>query len=104
MAEVRVTKHGRLRTKDRTGLRKKIAERNAEKAFQFGLTHGETTGNLNKYLTSLYFKNKAANNLRVYHRFVYVFHDKLLITVLPLPRDLCKVADKLEKRKEGGLL
>lgn len=99
--EVKVTKHGRLRTKDRTGLSKGLAEKNAVKAYALGLRHGETRGNLNRYLTSLYFKNKSANNLRVYHRYVYIFHDETLITILPLPRDLCKVADKLEKRKEG---
>lgn len=102
MAEVRVTKHGRSRTKDRTGLRKRIAGKNAEKAFQFGLKHGETVGNLHKYITSLYFRNRSANNIRVYHRHVYIFCDDVLVTILPLPRDLVRAADKLERRKEGG--
>lgn len=102
MNEVRVTKHGRSRVKDRVGLRKGLAEKEAERAFLHGLKHGETKGNLFKNITSLYFKNRTANNIRVFHGKVYVFRDNVLIAVLNLPGNLIRLADKLEKEKKGG--
>lgn len=100
LSSVRVTRHGRSRTKDRTGLSKGLAEKNAERAFRYGLKHGETKGRLFKYVTSLYFKNRTANNIRVFHGKVYIFSNDVLITVLNLPGNLVGLADKLEKRKE----
>ena len=96
-----VTRHATKRTKDRVGLSKKIAGKNAEKAFNYGLKHSETKGNLNKYITKLYFsKNNNANNIRVYHEYVYIFNDETLITILELPNNLKALAIKLQKEKE----
>ena len=96
-----VTRHATKRTKDRVGLSKKIAGKNAEKAFNYGLKHSETKGNLNKYITKLYFsKNNNANNIRVYHEYIYIFNDETLITILELPNNLKALAIKLQKEKE----
>lgn len=96
-----VTRHATKRTKDRVGISKKIADKNASKAFQYGLKHSETKGNLNKYITKLYFSaNNRANNIRVYHEHVYIFAGTTLITILELPNNLKSLANKLQKEKD----
>lgn len=100
--EVVTTYHAQQRTKDRLGLSKNLADKKAKQALEFGVKHSDTTGSLNKYFTSLYFKNKAANNIRVYHQKVYIFEENILITILNLPHNLCAVADKVQKRINGG--
>lgn len=99
MAEVVVTDHGRKRVKNRLGLSKKIAEKNAEKALQFGITHSETGGKLHRHLDGIYLLNYKPNNMRVYNHSIYLFRGNTLITVLPLPNRFCTYADKLQKRK-----
>jgi len=61
-----VTKHAGKRMKERCGLNKKSVDRIAEKAFEEGIPHNKTKGRLNKWISSLYFKNKKANNIRIY--------------------------------------
>ncbi len=102
MADVRMTNHGIKRTKERVGLSKKIADKNAEKALEFGITHAETKGNLKRFLDKLYLSTGKANNMRVYHHHVYCFQNKTLITVINLPASLCKLADQIQKEKENG--
>jgi len=101
---VKVTRHAEQRERKRCGVPKKATKRLAQIAFENGLKHSETTGNLHKYLTSLYFKNKKANNLRVYGDKVYVFSDEVLVTVLNLPRGCMEIAKKCfeRKRRESG--
>lgn len=100
---MKVTDHGRSRIIERVGGKKNGAEKIAEKAFLNGLTHSETSGRLNKYLTKLYFSNKGNNgNMRVYNRKVYIFKDETLITVLPLPHNLCDMADSQQKKKSAN--
>ena len=77
--------------------------RNAQKAFDFGVRHAETNGRLNKYLTAIYFTNKTINNLRIYHRHVYLFAGDVLVTVLNLPNSLWSQAESCEKRKNMSL-
>lgn len=77
--------------------------RNAQKAFDFGVKHSETRGHLNGYLASIRFKNKTINNLRIYHRHVYLFAGDVLVTVLNLPNNLWPQADACEKRKRASL-
>lgn len=101
MAEVVVTNHGRQRVKDRLGLSKKIAEKNAEKALQFGVTHAETGGKLHRHLDGIFLLNYAPNNMRVYNHSIYLFHGRTLITILPLPNRFHTYADKLQKKKAG---
>ena len=98
-----VSKHARKRTKQRAGLGKRAAVRNAQKAFDFGVKHSGTRGHLNGYLTSIRFKNKTINNIRVYHRHVYLFAGDVLVTVLNLPNSLWSQAESCEKRKNMSL-
>lgn len=95
-----VTNHAIQRTKERVGISKRISEKNADKALQLGITHSETSGSLNRYITSLYWKNPAANNIRIYCGNVYIFSFETLITVFSLPQKYRKTADKLWKEKK----
>lgn len=99
---VEVTKHATNRTKERIGLPKGSAEKNAQRALDLGVTHAETKGSLHRYLDGLYLRNPRGNNVRIYHRYVYIFKDSRLITVLPLPRKYNEVADRLQKERENS--
>lgn len=103
MNNVTVSKHATKRTKDRVGISKKLAEKNAEKALQFGITHAETKAGLKRYLDRLYFQECTATNMRVYHRYVYIFNSRnILITILPLPNKFYRLADQLQREKIEG--
>ena len=101
MPEVELTEHSVRRTKDRVGLSKKIADKNAQKALEFGIKHSEFKGGLRRYLDKLYLSNGNANNVRVYHRYVYLFRNNCLITIMNLPRKFCDIADQIQKQKDG---
>lgn len=97
--EVKITKHGVKRTKERVGLSKKIADKNAQKALDLGVKHSETKGSLKKFMDALYLKYKNSNNTRIYNRKVYLFHGRVLITIINLPNKFSAAADKIQKRK-----
>ena len=101
MSDVTVTKHSVKRTKDRVGLSKKLAEKNAQRALECGLTHAETKSGLRRYIDKLYLTEHNGNNIRIFHRYVYIFHGTTLITILPLPTKFYSLADKLQRDKEG---
>jgi hypothetical protein len=100
---VKVSGHGNTRVRDRCGIPKKSVERLAEKAYLYGISHNETTGSLNKYITAQYFKKQTANNIRVYNNNVFIFSGSTLITVLNLPRRFLKIANKIMKRKQENI-
>lgn len=53
-------------------------------------------------MTSLYFNNKTANNIRLYNDKAWIFAGKNLITVLQIPASLKKsVKDVLNRRKNS---
>lgn len=92
-----ISNHAEKRMKERCGFNKKTSERMASKVFQEGITHSQTKGRLNKWVTSLYFKNKSANNIRLYGDKAYIFCDKVLVTVIQIPVDLMKNLQKMIK-------
>ena len=102
MDRVCTTKHSVDRTKDRVGLSKKLSEKNAQKAYELGIRHRDTRAGLRRYLDKLYLANGNANNMRVYHRFIYLFRGAKLITILPLPHKFNYLADKLQREKGGN--
>lgn len=65
----------------------------------YGITHSEAKGGLCRYLDKLYLSNGNANNVRVYHRYVYLFRGNTLLTIIPLPNKFYALADKLQKQK-----
>jgi len=102
MDDVILTNHSVKRTKERVGLSKKLADKNAKKALEFGLTHSDAKAGLRRYLDKLYLSNGTSNNVRIYHRFIYMFRDNTLITVLPLPRKFYDLADKIQRQKDSA--
>lgn len=101
MRDVVMTKHSIKRTKDRVGLSKKIADKNAQKALEHGITHADAKSGLKRFLDKLYLSNGNANNVRVYHHYIYLFRDNRLITIISLPHKLHSVADQIQKQKDG---
>ena len=95
-----VTKHAKQRMKQRCGLKEKSSDRIAKIAYKKGLRHSDLTGNLKKWVDSLYFRNHSANQIRLYSDKAYIFAGEKLITVLQIPHNLVKEADKLRRTKE----
>lgn len=86
--KIEVSRHAYERLHERCGLSRKAATRIAEKAFYIGMKHSDTKGQINRWITSLYFNNKNANNIRLYGNFAYIFCNKILVTVLEIPNNL----------------
>ena len=74
--KIEVSRHAYERLHERCGLSRKAATRMAEKAFYIGMKHSDTKGQINRWITSLYFNNKNANNIRLYGNFAYIFCNK----------------------------
>ena len=83
-----ISNHARKRMKERCGFNKNAGERMARKAFKEGITHAQTKGNLNKWVTSLFFKTKKADNIRLYGDHAYIFCGEVLVTVIAIPASL----------------
>lgn len=92
-----ITQHAKQRMKERCGFNKKTAERMAKKAFYEGITHAQTKGKLNKWITSLYFKNEKANNIRLHGENAYLFCGETLVTVIPVPANLKHLIERRPK-------
>lgn len=86
--KIEVSRHAYERLHERCGLSRKAATRMAEKAFYTGMKHSDTRGQINRWITSLCFNNKNANNIRLYGNFAYIFCNKILVTVLEIPNNL----------------
>ncbi len=93
-----ISNHAKQRMKERCGFNKKTQERMSEKALKCGITHAQTKGRLNKWITSLFFKNTNANNIRIYGDNAYIFCRETLVTVIPVPANIKKDMDKMIRR------
>lgn len=99
MSCVYVTNHAKDRTRQRVGLPKRAGEKNAERAFNEGIRHSETSGSLRRFIDGLYLKKGKANNIRIYCGNVYLFANQDLITVISLPPKYRKTADDIWKKR-----
>ena len=95
-----LSRHAKDRIKERCGVGQSGQDRLAEKALVNGILHNDTTGRLNKWMTTLYFRNTSANNIRLYGDKAYIFSDTKLITVLQIPNNLLPMVRKISKRKD----
>jgi len=93
-----ISNHARQRMKERCGFKRKSQERMAQKAFNRGITHKQTKGRLHKWVTSLFFKNCNADNIRLYGDNAYIFCGETLVTVIPIPANLKKDIEKMIDR------
>ena len=98
MSCVVVTNHAKDRTRERVGLPKRVVEKNAVKAFDEGLKHGDLSGSLKRFVDGLYLQYGRANNIRIYCGNVYLFCGNVLVTVMPLPGKYRKTAVELMKK------
>ncbi len=94
-----ISNHARQRMKERCGFNRKTQDRMARKAFDEGVTHKQTKGRLNKWVTSLFFKNYNANNIRLFGDYAYIFAGETLVTVIPVPANLKKDFENMTERK-----
>lgn len=94
-----ISEHARMRMQERCGFDRRTGDQMAKNAFERGITHGQTQGRLNKWITRLYFKKKKANNIRIYGNNAYIFCGEILVTVIPVPADVKKNMDRMI---EGG--
>jgi hypothetical protein len=94
-----MSNHATDRMSERCGLNKKSAERLSKLALENGISHNDTVGSLNRYLTKLFFYNKTANNIRIHGEYVYIFCDDILITVIPLDNKYKKVVRNINTKK-----
>lgn len=95
-----LTEHSKDRLKERCGLNKSSLERIANKAYDEGVSHNETSGRLNKWITSLYFQNETANNVKLYGDKAYLFHGNTLITMIQIPNHLLCLVSKAKKKRK----
>ena len=99
MGEAKITRHGAKRMRQRLGVPLSAVKRCADKALQEGVCHSDATGHLAGYISMLYNSyGGAANNIRVYNGFVYIFNNCVLITILTLPGEHRKQAQYQQKR------
>ena len=96
----KVTLHAGKRIRERMGVKKKSIQTISDRAYLKGLNHNETAGHLKRYIDKLYFRSKTANNIKVFAEKIYLFNEKTLITVVPLPTSLKRIANKLAQSKK----
>lgn len=87
---VYVTEHAFEKGKERLSLNKKSLEKLANLAFDKGLKHADMKAYLKKYIDKMYFRNKKANNVRVYGEVLFIFVEDRLVTLYQLPNNLKK--------------
>lgn len=92
-----ITDHAYQRAKERLSLNAKTFYKLALKALDNGITHSQTKGKLNRYITSLFFKSYSGNNVRIYGDNIYIFDKKKLITVYRLPGEFLPIVRKILK-------
>lgn len=103
--DIVLTKHAYDRMRERFRYNRKAAERIATKAYENGILHGETTGQLYKYISGkAYAYLKKGTKILIYGEIVYIFieqpeHAKL-ITSFHLPKSLKNAALGLQERKK----
>lgn len=88
VVKVRITDHAYDRAKERLSWKPGVLDKMTEKAYLEGIKHKDTKGQLNKYITKIWFKHKNANNIRIYGENIYLFCDNILVTVYQLPGNL----------------
>lgn len=97
-----VSIHAEKRAKERLGLPKKAVERNVKKALRYGILYTEFRGQFRRYLNNIAHKQTCDTEIRVMARYVYLFRDGILVTVIPVPCEFRKIADKIKGGNENA--
>lgn len=95
------TAHAKRRARKRLGVPKTNVQSIAERAYCYGVRYEQTKSSLHRYFEGIARQGHlSVNDIRVYHRSVYIFDCTTLITVFPLPRKYHGVADNLERKSQ----
>lgn len=102
---VGVTAHAKKRLKERCGVTKNSALKMAERAYNKGIAFENASTELKKYISSVYLcHGKTCNNIRIYGNMVYIFDNRTLITVYPIPgcikNKMDDIADSIDMAAE----
>lgn len=73
---------------ERLGLPRKATLAEAERAAAKGLHISETRGSLRKYLDHMHFIYRSGADYRVTPSGIYVINEGVVVTVLPIPKNL----------------
>ena len=93
---VSVTSHAKRRLKERCGVSKNSAMDMAERAFNKGISFENASTDLQKYISSVYIRHeKIGDNIRIYGNMVYIFDNRTLITVYPIPGNLLNEMERI---------
>ena len=93
---VAITAHAKRRLKERCGVTKNSAMDMAERAFNKGISFENASADLKKYISSVYIRHeKIGDNVRIYGNMVYVFDNRTLITVYPIPGNLLNEMERI---------
>lgn len=95
-----VTDHAYNMAKERLSMNGSSFHKLSEKAFYNGVKHGETIGNLRKYIDGLFLRHKTAGNIRIYGENIFFFAGNFLLTVYQVPLNLRKATNKIQKEKK----
>ena len=79
---MRVTRHGKKRMKQRIGVSKGFADEFIQRAWEEGLSHSQVKGELKAWMDKEYLLQKQANNCRFYAGKLFIFCNKILVTIL----------------------
>lgn len=85
MNEITITKHAYSRAKERLNWKKVVLDKMSKRAYDSGVTHSQTGGALNRYITKLWAEYKTANNIRIYGEHIFLFCGHKLITLYRVP-------------------
>lgn len=92
-----ITSHARVRLRERCGMKANDAQRLVNRAFRNGLKQTELDGRLRRYADALYLNYHNGNQIRLYGKHAFIFHNGSLITVLDIPERI--VGDRFLKRE-----
>lgn len=103
-----ITDHAFDRLKERSGLNKKAAVKLAEKAYNKGIKHSDTSGTLYRYVSSVAGDSHKGATIRLYGDKVFIFNRNnknenkerviKLITVMQMPNNIVKKANALRTK------
>lgn len=96
-----ITKHAYSRAKERAGLNKKSLQRIMPRIIEKGLSRNLMSGNLRKWVDSIYYRYGKKRTYRIYHQYLLVFQNNVLITLYRVPADLIKLVEIQMERRES---
>lgn len=115
---VEVTEHAFDRLRERSGINKKAAVRLSERAYEKGIKHNETKGNLYRYISSVTSNSNKGSIIRLYGDKIFIFNksdkrnrvvlddngDRIisLVTVIQVPNRLIKTINSKMSKKKGS--